>query len=152
MGSITTYPLNSYVLVDYENNKAPSKLHPNHKGPLRVINISDNGHKYTLQDLVTGENRDYHITRLRAFEYDPKYTDPRLIANKDSQQFDVGQILEHSGDRYGSKDQLYFKVRWLGLTEREDSWLPWKELRHNTILHAYLRTHKMSSLIPRGDK
>ena len=152
MGNITTYPLNSYVLVDYENNKAPSKLHPNHKGPLRVINISDNGHKYTLQDLVTGENRDYHVTRLRAFEYDPKYTDPRLIANKDSQQFDVGQILEHSGDRYGSKDQLYFKVRWLGLTEREDSWLPWKELRHNTILHAYLRTHKMSSLIPRGDK
>ena len=47
------------------------------------------------------------VTRLRAFEYDPKYTDPRLIANKDSQQFNVIQILKHSGDRYGSKNQQY---------------------------------------------
>jgi hypothetical protein len=43
------------VLAEYEIVKPPSKLHPLHKGPLRVINISRNGHIYTLQDLVTNE-------------------------------------------------------------------------------------------------
>ena len=107
---------------------------------------------YILQDLVTNENKDYHVSRLRPFHYDPDHTDLRLIANKDSQQFDIDRILEYTGDRYGSKDQLFFKIRWLGLTEKEDSWLPWKELRHNIVLHDYLRANKMSSLIPRGDK
>ena len=82
------------MLAEYENNKPPSKLHPLHKGPLRAINTSRNGHIYTLQDLVTNENKD-----------DPDHTDPRLIANKDSQKFDVDQILEYTGDRYGSNDQ-----------------------------------------------
>ena len=93
LDNITVFPINTYVLAEYENNKPPSKLHPLHKGPLRVINISRNGHIYTLQDLVTNENKDYHVSRLRPFHYDPDHTDPRLIANKDSQQFDVDQIL-----------------------------------------------------------
>ena len=79
-------------------------------------------------------------------------TDPRLIANKDQQLIDVEQILEHVGEKSGPKGELYFKVRWKGLTEREDTWLPWRDLLHNTILHAYLREHKMGSLIPRSKK
>ena len=112
------------------------------KGPLRVINISHNGHIYTLQDLDTNEKKDYQVYRLRPFHYDPDHTDPCLIANKDSKQFDVGQILKDTGDRYGSKDQLFFKVRWLGLTEKKDSWLLWQESYH-IVLHDYLRANKM---------
>ena len=40
-------------------------------------------------------------------------------------------------------------MRWKGLTEKEDSWLPWRDLLHNTVLHKYLKANKMSSIIPR---
>ena len=148
---ITHFPINSYVLVDYEV-KPPSKLHTNREGPFRVVHISNNGHKYTLKSLITDELIERHVTRLHPFHYEKDETDPRLIANKDQQLIDVEQILEHVGEKSGPKGELYFRVRWKGLTEREDTWLPCRDLLHNTILHAYLREHKMGSLIPRSKK
>jgi Chromo (CHRromatin Organisation MOdifier) domain len=65
---------------------------------------------------------------------------------------DVDRIMEHVGETKGPKGELYFRVRWKGLTEKEDTWLPWRELLHNTILHEYLRKNKMASIIPHTRK
>ena len=105
--------------MDYEI-KPPSKLHTNQEGPFRLVNISENGHKYTLQILITNEYIDGHVTQLHPFIFNPKDTDPRLVANKDQQLFDVEQILEHVGEQKGPKRE----VRWKGLTKKEDSWSP----------------------------
>ena len=42
--------INSYVLVEYDD-KPPTKINTNLKGPLRVVNII--GNVYTLQNLMT---------------------------------------------------------------------------------------------------
>ena len=146
-GEKTIFLPNTYVLVKYEN-RPPTKLHTNWKGPMRVVNSV--GSKYTVHNMITDELENHHVSQLKQFEYDPEMTDPRLVANKDQQLFDVDSILEMRGDPYKSKKQLFFLVRWKGLTSVDDTWLPWKELRNNSILHAFLIDNKLKSLVPKN--
>jgi len=60
---------------------------------------------------------------------------------------DVLAILEHKGTAK-KKSKMKFKIRWKGFDDSHDSWLPWKELQHNWVLHNYLREKDMSHLIP----
>ena len=143
-GNPTTYPVNSYVLVDYIN-QPPTTLHTNLEGPFRVVS-SANG-QYTLQNLVTEELNEYHVSRLRPFYYDDEDT-PRQTANRDSQQWDVDSIIDHAGDQNHRKE-LLFRVRWLGHDEACDTWEPYSNLRHNIKLHDYLKANKMKKLIPK---
>jgi len=142
----TEFPISSYVLVEYPD-RPPSKLHSNYRGPLRVVN--HNGSIYTLQNLITEKNEDHHISKLQPFYYDPTETDPVLIANKDQQLAIVESILEMNGNPHGSRKDLMFKVHWKGRTEKDDSWEPYTNLRHNSILHEYLIQQKLKKLIPK---
>ena len=46
------------------------------------------GDKYSCQNLVTDEIKDYHVTRLREFRYDERYADPpRDIALRDREEW-----------------------------------------------------------------
>ena len=62
--------------------------------------------------------------------------------------FTVEKIIEHTGTAKNRKE-LFFKVRWLGYNDKYDKWLPFKDLRHNSILHGYLEKNRMKSLIPK---
>ena len=94
----TEFPINSYVLVQYENfeHKSPSLLHPNLKGPYQVVNYE--GSIYTVRNLVTNKLEDFHITNLRLFEYDPLIVDPRQVANIDQEMVDIDEITSHTGN------------------------------------------------------
>ena len=146
---ITQFNIGSYVLVDY-HNKPPSKLHPILKGPMQVINSI--GSKYTLKNLVTDKNEDYHITKLHPFYFDPTKYDPTLIANKDQQMVVVENILDMRGDPHGSKKQLYFLVKWKDVDSRENTWELYSNLRDNEILHQFLTLNKLKKLIPKKFK
>ena len=63
----TIYPVNSYVLADYRD-QPPSTLHTHREGPLRVAVSSSNG-QYVLENLVTGELKEYHVSQLHPFYY-----------------------------------------------------------------------------------
>jgi hypothetical protein len=147
--TITEFPINSYVLIQYPRNamgrRPPSKLNTLWKGPFRVANFI--GSKYTVQNLVTNDYEDVHVTSLKAFEYDPKITDPVLVANKDAQMFNVEKILDHRNvsNRITSYE---FLVRWEGHGPEYDEWLKWSQLRLNIKLHAYLETHNLKTFIP----
>jgi len=147
-GKETIFLPNTYVLLQYEN-RPPSKLHSNWKGPMRVVNHI--GSKYTLHNMITDALEDHHVSKLKAFDFDPELTDPQLIANKDQQLFTVESILEMRGTPRGSKKHIFFLVRWLGLDSTDDSWLPWKELRNNSILHKFLVDNKLKFLIPKNN-
>jgi hypothetical protein len=54
----------------------------------------------------------------------------------------------HSGNET-QKSQMDFLVKWEGLDEAYNRWLPWKELRNNVKLHEYLRVVKLGKLIPK---
>ena len=141
---------NSFVLVQYPKTvmgiRAPTKLHPHWKGPMRVI--SNKGAEYTLRDLVQDKNISVHISRLKEFEYDPLHHDPLAIAAKDNEEDEVESIIRHTGDPK-RKTSMDFLVRWKGYDESEDLWLPWSELRTNNALHTYLRQNGMEKLIPK---
>ncbi len=146
---LTSYPINSYVLVEYPNTGfkkgPPNKLMPILKGPMRVMNKI--GVRYTLLNLVNNKTEEVHITRLHPFEYDPNRTEPADIANRDNQMEDVDHIIKHWGNPM-KKSNMQLLVRWADSSESDDQWLPWKDLRANLALHTYLRKEGMDRLIP----
>jgi hypothetical protein len=103
LSELTVFPVNSYVLVAYPKSamgrKAPNKLTPPWRGPLRVVSIDHN--EYTLHNLVTGRLEVQHITSLREYRYDAAVTsvaDLTEIALRDVGEFEIDVILDHFGD------------------------------------------------------
>ena len=147
----TEYPIGAFVLVDYPENALrrgpPNKLMPFLKGPMQVINKI--GSKYTLQDLTTNKMKDYHVTALHPFDYDPELTDPRQVANKDQNLTDVEAVLSHKGKKHIATS-LIFEIKFVG----DDAiyHLPWSEVRTNELVHKYLAENNMKKLIPRPYK
>ena len=146
----TEFAVNSYVLVNYPHNGItggpPSKLLTHKKGPFRVVN--NVGSTYTVENLVNNKLEDYHISSLTKFEYDVNEVDPRLIANRDSQMWDVEAVIAHRGDPKGSKRQLFFLIKWVGFDASQNTWEPWENVRDTAALQAYLTEKKLRSLIP----
>lgn len=61
----------------------------------------------------------------------------------------MDKIVDHRGD-LTKKSTLAFKVRWLGYGEHHDTWEPWRNVRTNDALHAYLRSIDQEKLIPKA--
>ena len=141
----TEFPINSYVLVQYENieHKPPSKLHPQLKGPYQVVNY--NGSIYTVRNLVTNKLEDFHITNIRHFEFDPLTVDPRQVANSDQDMVDINDIIQHTGTS-NRRANMRFLVRW---SDGEETWEPWSNVRRTEACHKYLQENNMKHLIPR---
>jgi transposase InsO family protein len=143
----TEFPINSYVLVNYETGDhiPPTKFHTNLKGPYRVVSHTDNKNVYTVQNLVTNKNEDFHVKLLHPYLTDSNNETPRQVANTDSRLFDVEEILKHRGNPK-QKLNMKFQVKWTGILK--PTWEPWKHLRDNAIFHNYLKHQKLSRLIP----
>jgi len=141
----TEFPINSYVLVQYENleHKPPSKIHPYLRGPYQVVNYA--GSIYTVRNLVTNKLEDFHVTNIRKFEYDPMTVDPRQIANVDQDMIDIHEIIKHTGTS-NRRGQMTFLVRW---SDGDETWEPWSNVRRTEACHAYLEKHNMKHIIPR---
>ena len=111
-----TYPVNSYVIVEYETDP-PSKLHPKLMGPMRVVTRHDRGDKpstYTCEDLVTHKLADFHVKLIHPFLYDADNVNPTNVAMVDGQYFAVDRILDHKFTPKKSKksSDLSFHILW----------------------------------------
>ena len=142
----TEFAPRSYVLVKYREGAPPSRLHTVLKGPLRVIRSSES--KYTLEDLITNKEKDYHVTDIKPFHFDPLNTDPTDVARKDYLEFFIEAILKHTGTKRSKKGHLKFYIKWLGYDDEHNSWEPYSNIRDMTVCHEYLRSHGMSNQIP----
>ena len=63
---------------------------------MRVVNFAKAS--YTVQDLVTMKLHTYHVTQLKAFQYDEMEVDPAQLARAEQQEFLVENIPEHRGE------------------------------------------------------
>jgi len=131
-GALTSYEIDSYVLVSYptalgDKGRAPSKLMSVLKGPLKVMERE--GDAYTLLDLVSRRTEIVHVSRIFPFKYDSTRTDPERIAYRDKEEFVVEHIVDAEIDLNVSKVHWQFQVRWKGYDESNDLWLPWSELK-----------------------
>jgi hypothetical protein len=143
------FPINSYVLVQYPmtrmGRRAPTKLHMPLKGPFRVVGFQ--GDKYTVLNMVNNEQYVYHVTQLQPFHHDPRRLNPYDVALHDTMAYNVERIIRHEGTT-NNRSNLKFLVKWEGYGEDQNTWESYHELRHNALLHEYLNTHRMRSLIP----
>ena len=143
--NLTEFEPNSYVLVHYRSGAPPSRLHTFWRGPMQVI--SGRNPKYLLKDLVTHKEKEYHVSDIKPFNFDPSTTDPLDIARRDHLEFFVEKVFAHRGN-LKFKRNLEFHVKWLNYDESHDSWEPYAALRDTAQLHQYLRLHKLDKLIP----
>jgi transposase InsO family protein len=139
------YPVNSYVLVHYRSGSSPSRLHTPWRGPMRIVKGQNS--RYTLYDLITHKEKEYHVSDIKPFHFDPEVTDPLDVARRDYLEFFVENILEHRGDPK-HKTHLEFRVKWIGYPDEHNTWEPYSHLRDVEKLHEYLKENNMKNLIP----
>ena len=93
---------------------------------------------------------------MKHFEYE-EGSDPRLVANQASQNWDVEKILSHTGKPFDSKRNdtkktMTFKVKWVGFDETTDEPYTNRSLFKTAAMHDYLRENNLKSLIPAAYK
>jgi hypothetical protein len=149
---ITEYPPGSYVLMAWpitrmNPNGRPTKFDTLYRGPYQVIK-HDNKGTYWLLNIVTGRPENLKsVHSLKPFYYDPLRTDPMTIALKDfKDEYIIDSIIADNG-LWKNRSNLQFHVKWFGYTDT--TWEPWANVRDNSILHDYLRSHKHANMIPK---
>jgi hypothetical protein len=142
----TVFEDGSYVLAEHRHNplrRGPvSKLLPFLKGPMLVKHHNSTTGIYVLQDLVTEDCLDYHVSQLRQFLHDERTLTPLQARLTDSlDEFVVEKVIEMKGDIRKSRKDLSFLVRWAGYHEFDDTWEPWAHCQGTLAVQAYLRAH-----------
>ena len=134
----TIFPVNSYVLVNYGDQKAPSKLHAHWRGPFRVVKIDDEDlNRYTVQNLVTNKLEDFPVHQLKIF-LDNGVDSPEDVAMTDDPKLHIPErILSHEGSRK-TPSSLRFLVKWADQSEAEASLESYNNMKNTEILHEYL--------------
>ena len=130
----TTFAVGTHVLASYPV-RAPSKLHPPWRGPFVVEAVS--GQQYVCVDVFTGKTHDFHVTRLKEF-LDRGDLPVGEVAIQDHDMYIVESIVGHRGASSGRVRDLFFKLRWSGYGEEDDSWVPWRDCRELALLPLYL--------------
>ena len=141
----TVFENGSYVLAEHRHNslrRGPkSKLLPFLKGPLLVKHHNKEG-IYALQDLITSQVVDYHVSRLRPFLYDERTCTPiQAAASDELGEFLAESVVRMRGDSRKSRRHLEFLIRWAGYGPEDDTWEPWDTARDTYAVQKFLREH-----------
>ena len=126
-----------------------------------MVNISNDGNQYSLQNFLDGKVTERHITDLKVFYYDPDNIQNMSlsdIALRDRiHEFPVETVIEHyiaeipEGQRMKSSD-LSFKIKWQGFNDKWNTIEPFTNVRLNGKVHEYMRTHQLKRFIPRNSE
>ena len=155
-GEVTEFKAGTHVLIEYPNDgflmrpRPPNKLLTNLRGPLQVV--SNTGAEYTLRDASTTKDITVHVSRMREFHFDETRVNPLAVTVKNSDQFLVNAVINHTGYTGKGKQKkvsdLRLLVKWVGYEEPE--WHPWKNFSANVIAHNYMKGFpELKKVIPK---
>ncbi len=111
------FDVGDFVCVSYAS-RPPSKLHSRWLGPF-IIN-ERNKNVYQCYDLITHKVKTYDFDRLKRY-FATGDAEPIWVASHDTDSYLVDSIVDHDGSS-SRLSSLYFRVRWQGYEESEDSW------------------------------
>ena len=104
-----------------------------------------------LFDLVTTRTveasiEDCRLMKTGWFEEPTMLQDLKKLAALDKEEYEVERVLEHRPPGptrlAGSKPSDYwFKIKWSGFSDEENSWEPYSELKDLTPLEEYLQQY-----------
>ena len=106
---VSQFEVGSFV-VAAQRTQPVTRMHTLWRGPFRVLK-SKKG-EYTLLNLITQKDVRYHMSQLKAFQFDPLHTDPQDVARRDYLEFFIEEILDIRG-QISSYGTLEFEVKWL---------------------------------------
>ena len=118
--SAPTFNPGDYVTVTYPERR-PSKERAKVMGPFIII--FRNKETYTVLDMITDKEHQYHVSRLRIYSpSDYHNISPRDAALMNSDHYVVNKILQHRGDfRY--RKTLEFLVSFEGISDIFNEWI-----------------------------
>ena len=102
---------------------------------------------YTLLDLMTGKEKDYHVSDMKPFVFDSALVDPLDVTRRGQMDFFIEKFSDHKR-KLSHRKSLQFFVSWMGYDQSYDSWEPYANLRDSDHLHSYLREKQLAQLIP----
>jgi hypothetical protein len=143
-----------FVLQLKKSTGLRGKLITRWVGPRLVLNRRDNdpGHPVLdLFDLVTSQTLEASIDDCRIF-YTGWFEEPTMVqdlhrlAALDKEEYEVETILGHrlvkpKGKTKVKPTDYWFKVKWAGFSEDENSWEPYSALKSLAPLEEYLSQH-----------
>ena len=130
----------------HREGSAPTRLHAEWKGPLKVICGSNS--KYILLDLINNKEKEYHVSDMKPFFFNPLSTNPLDVARRDYLEFFLEAIIDHKGDKRSRRTDLEFLCKWQGYDDDFNTWEPFANVRDTKVCHDYLALHDMSKFIP----
>ena len=149
-----TFQEGDFVLQLKTSTGAVGKLLPRWLGPKLVLARQDNDPSHPmlfLYDLVSSKTKQASIDDCRLFhtgwfDEPTMLQDLNRLAALDKEEYEVETILEHRppGPQRGSKikpSAYWFKVKWAGFSDEENSWEPYSELKNLLPLEEYLRQY-----------
>ena len=74
-------------ILHYRTGAPPSRLHTYWRGPMRVVNGENSC--YTLFDLITKKEKDYHVSDMMPFIFNADLVDPVDVARRDYRNFSL---------------------------------------------------------------
>jgi hypothetical protein len=144
----TTFPINSYVLVEPEVPPT-NKLSPKWLGPFQILERLERpeGDVYRCLHLSTNKEFDFRVNRLNPFYFD----DDAVLhdtAQLDHEQYEVEAVVHHRYNGAHTAKNLVLDIKWLGYEQTE--WQAYSEggLNEVDVVHEYLRRHNMAKYIP----
>ena len=143
-----------YVLVGIPEPRAGQKLYLKWRGPYRIMH-SARGYVFTVEDLVSGDQKEVHGDRVRF--YDDRFLhvteEMKYQLTHDNSSFEVDELRNVRLNP--QTDELELLVKWRGFSEAENTWEPlhglWEDVptlvaryatgAQDTRLQALMRQH-----------
>ncbi|MCE2767148.1 MAG: hypothetical protein LW628_09585 [Fimbriimonadaceae bacterium] len=157
--SFRSFQEGDFVLQLKSSTGARGKLTTRWIGPRLVLNRRDNDPTHPvldLFDLVNSRNIEASIDDCRLFhtgwfDETTMVQDLHRLAALDKEEYEVEKILEHrppgsTRARNVKSSDYWFKVKWSGFSDEENSWEPYSALKSLTPLEEYLSQYPLLKL------